>query len=538
MPKHDEAGRQIAGLLGYNPGPGIYSRLERAVQQMPANVRVEELPGLIKRYKEGVPGWELRATDLDSVIAGRDVVPRDELLARVQQTSPVYTHKEVVLAENPPTREIEQYDLESGKHVYAPMPVYQDEASRLGEGVAHGDPKYPGYGHGGSDYKELLLTQPGAGKHQYENHWTGAATNYTNANEDAVAHARFDTHGDALRINELQSDLGIYNRQMREAAGSSPTPQLPYQDDPEYIAQLEQGGWQVDYDDNGEFYVVGRKDPLEFPMEDSWLDVLIKRLALEAAKQGHRAIEVATPRAIRDGAPGKAGVGGDIENYEHFYGKVVPGALARLGRKMGGLHEDLSARFLANEVAPDLGRIREPVPPNYGSWANDMYSIEADSPRDEAMRILAAFEPPGPRPAAGPMLESRLETAFKWFSADVPPADMRERGELLQGMMEQNLLRNRPGLTAEEARAAVSQQMPQLARLAELHNEYKSTYGRLQDLGAERRRAALTQTRQSRPGRRYIMSDEMRRRLIQEGVGAAVAGGVLSQDDLINRLNQ
>ena len=251
MPKHDEAGRQIAGLLGYNPGPGIYSRLERAVQQMPANVRVEELPGLIKRYKEGVPGWELRATDLDSVIAGRDVVPRDELLARVQQTSPVYTHKEVVLAENPPTREIEQYDLESGKHVYAPMPVYQDEASRLGEGVAHGDPKYPGYGHGGSDYKELLLTQPGAGKHQYENHWTGAATNYTNANEDAVAHARFDTHGDALRINELQSDLGIYNRQMREAAGSSPTPQLPYQDDPEYIAQLVYVfRWQNQQSDN------------------------------------------------------------------------------------------------------------------------------------------------------------------------------------------------------------------------------------------------------------------------------------------------
>jgi hypothetical protein len=34
------------------------------------------------------------------------------------------------------------------------------------------------------------------------------------------------------------------------------------------------------------------------------------------------------------------------------------------------------------------------------------------------------------------------------------------------------------------------------------------------------------------------MSDEMRRRLIQQGVGASVAGGVLSQDDLIERLNQ
>jgi len=70
----DTAGRQIAGLLTYNPGPGIYSRLERAIQQMPENVRVQELPGLLKRYKEGVPGWELKATDLDSVIAGRAVV--------------------------------------------------------------------------------------------------------------------------------------------------------------------------------------------------------------------------------------------------------------------------------------------------------------------------------------------------------------------------------------------------------------------------------------------------------------------------------
>jgi hypothetical protein len=40
------------------------------------------------------------------------------------------------------------------------------------------------------------------------------------------------------------------------------------------------------------------------------------------------------------------------------------------------------------------------------------------------------------------------------------------------------------------------------------------------------------------PGRRYLMSDEMRRRLIEGGVGAAVATGIMSQDDLIDRLNQ
>ena len=97
----DKAGRQIAGLLTYNPGPGIYSRLERAVEAMPENVRVQELPGLLKRYKDGVPGWELKATGLDSTIAGRDMVPREELLGAVRERSPVHTHRESLLAEDP-----------------------------------------------------------------------------------------------------------------------------------------------------------------------------------------------------------------------------------------------------------------------------------------------------------------------------------------------------------------------------------------------------------------------------------------------------
>ncbi len=39
-------------------------------------------------------------------------------------------------------------------------------------------------------------------------------------------------------------------------------------------------------------------------------------------------------------------------------------------------------------------------------------------------------------------------------------------------------------------------------------------------------------------GKRYLMSDEMRRRLILEGVGASIGAGIMSQDDLIERLNQ
>jgi hypothetical protein len=40
------------------------------------------------------------------------------------------------------------------------------------------------------------------------------------------------------------------------------------------------------------------------------------------------------------------------------------------------------------------------------------------------------------------------------------------------------------------------------------------------------------------PAYRGVMSDEMRRRLILEGVGASIGAGVMSQDDLIERLNQ
>ena len=39
-------------------------------------------------------------------------------------------------------------------------------------------------------------------------------------------------------------------------------------------------------------------------------------------------------------------------------------------------------------------------------------------------------------------------------------------------------------------------------------------------------------------GRRYLMSDEMRRRIIEGGIGASVAAPVLSDDELIERLNQ
>ena len=479
----DQAGRQIAGLLTYNPGPGIYSRLERAIEAMPENVRVQELPGLLKRYKDGVPGWELKSVDLDAAIAGRDVVPREELLGAVRERSPVYTHSEAVLGGRPPTAPVSTNPAFSDEI----EPVYESP-SYLGAGRPHGEPRYEDYGQGGKDYTELLLLQPGQTGLGFGSHWSGTGTPV----DQAVAHARFDTHGDALRINEIQSDLGIHNRKQRELAGGS------YESPEEWSLQDSSA------------------KPLPFPMEDAWADLLIKRMALEAAHKGHRAIEVASPRAIADK------VGGNIDNYEHLYGKVVPGALERLGRKMGGLIDDT------------------PSPPTpTGGYAAVLDEMTSGSPAEgqlalrdaiEALRKIRDASPRGPRPA----FADAPSTAWnKLAAAYQGQGKVDEMAHMLHGALAVDL-----GRGGADGAMASAQMMPELMRLAENHAASMERYRRVNALAGAQRSAPQQAARSADPGRRYIMSDEMRRRLIQQGVGAAVAGGVLSQDELIDRLNQ
>ena len=518
MAKPDEAGRVIAGLLGYNPGPGIYSRLERAIEAMPDNVRVQELPGLLKRYKDGVPGWELKAVDLDSVIGGRPAVPKEELLQAVKERSPVYTHKEVVLADTPP--------METIPGAFGGLPHYQDEASAIGRGIAHGDPKYQDYGQGGRDYTEILLTQPGArSAGEYYNHWGQAATQATSANQDAVAHARFDTHGDALRINELQSDLGIHNRKMREMVGNgSDEASFVGRDaetimakdrrepDESYIRRMREDGFEIARGNQGGWVVTGLSRGLPFPLEDAWSDILIKRLALEAARKGHRAIEVASPRAIADK------VGGNIDNYEHFYGKVVPGALERLGRKMGGLVED----------APP------PRAPTYDDAADEMLKRYND-PTGEAINLILdtrkGLRREAPAFAITPV--DAFDTLAHTMRTEGPAWQAKQANELYESMLNDLISR---GAEIDVARPRAAEAMTQLMRFAEEQARVAASYRDVRGKAAER--AVATEGGVDMRPRRYLMSDEMRRRLIQEGVGAAVATGIMSQDDLIDRLNQ
>ena len=469
MGKLDDAGRAIAGLLTYNPGPGIYSRLERAVEAMPENVRVQELPGLLKRYKDGVPGWELKETDLDSVVAGRDVVPRSELLAQVKERSPVYTHREVVLGGRPPViKDQPHYSLVNfeGAPLREDVPAYQKSSSALGGGVSHAKPRYENYGQGGEDYTELLLGQPVA-PGEYHSHWgsgmwsTGPeARNY--ARNNIVAHARFDTHGDALRINELQSDLGIHNRKMREAAAGE-EPNL--------------GGMSI----------------YPFPLEDAWSDLLIKRLALEAARKGHRAIEVASPRAIADK------VGGNIDNYEHFYGKVVPGAIERLGRKMGGMTDD-------SDAATVLAASRVRGDGTESAAMLDRIVGLADMPDVDGTKYS------GLRMAAERLLGDLGIVTYQEGARGGSWGDVSDFAA-----MKHNIANNLSAIVGPQ-------------RMNEMYlraNEIAASH-------AARRQAdnMVTDTplppSMNPPGRRYIMSDEMRKRILTQGIGASLLAPLLA----------
>lgn len=457
-------GKPAIGRIGYNPGPGIYSRLERAVEAMPANVRVQELPGLIRRYKDGVPGWELREVDFPGLVGDSAVVPRKDLLDRVRERSPVYTHREVVLGGRPQSQIVDDG---------LPLAVLEDlqkSASPLGHGVSHGFPRYEDYGQGGQNYAELLLLQPGqVGMDPdmpglgFGSHWAGRSG--APSADRAVAHARYDTHGDALRINELQSDLGIHNRKVREAA-----------------AREELMGPEA-----GAHYRNTEGAELAFPLEDAWSDILIKRLALEAARGGHRAIEIASPRDIADK------VGGNIDNYEHFYGKVVPGALERLGRKMGGLQ-----------------KIRVPESaPGYFDSAMEMLRKSLE-PATRAEQMIASMRPPGPReafPAFDP------EDAFKGLvnAYRLNPNLVPHYAKALNRGLFTDVLK-----AHQYPRAEAAKHMPELMRLAEERAERLKSYAALRDAADEQSPVPAP------PPVRYIMSDEMRRRLLTQGIGASL----------------
>jgi hypothetical protein len=235
----------------------------------------------------------------------------------------------------------------------------------------------------------------------------------------------------------------------------------------------------------------------QFPLEDSWADLLIKRLALEAARKGHRAIEVASPRAIADK------VGGNIENYEHFYGKVVPGALERLGRKMGGLTPDAVGQDVVRKgyAWPETRQAAEDA-------LNDLI-VHADG-------YVGSGWGKDQTSSAG-----LVEDVIHALQVGIDPTKhaVRLRNHLVTQAVEN-------GYPTPAANTLVDQFMPGLMRQADEVTALQNNHSRLRHLAAQEKIAPPVRA----PARRYLMSDEMRRRLIEGGVGASLLAPLLMQD--------
>jgi hypothetical protein len=388
----------------------------------------------------------LNAVNLPGVVGDSKKVPRQDLLDAVRERSPVYTHKEVMLRTEPHPDEWGRPTLGDDNAFW----IHGQDASRqglgldgtpqpIGRGTPSGPARYDQYGQGGQDYTELLLTQPDS-PGSFGNHWSNQP--------NAVAHARYDTHGDALRINELQSDLGIHNRKIREKIAP-------------YIASG---------------VPVGNR-PAPFPLEDAWADMLIKRLALEAARGGHRAIEVASPRSIADK------VGGNIDNYEHFYGKVIPGSLERLGRKMGGLTE--------GTANPRGGK------PVAGTTADPDYARLMD----EVSAYDSSYDP-----RIGRMSVIDLGEAIR---SGIPGLAVRE-GERIRNSLRQ----------LGKSESEINSAMVHLASVAPRRQDA------MEDAWLYAGNFFTGDPPLPAPGRRYIMSDAMRRNILQNGIGAAIAAPI------------
>lgn len=486
----DKAGRTIAGLLGYNPGPGIYSRLERAIEGMPANVRVQELPGLLKRYKEGVPGWELKETDFPGLVGDAQVIPRQDLLDRVRERSPVFTHREIVLGGNAP-KSWEWVENSAGGQ----SPIYemgwQREPSRLGMGISHGNPRYSGVSQGGDQYTELLLLQPGAGSMPWKHHWNnlgeGSSAAVRQAANDAVAHARFDYHNDALRLNEVQSDLAIYNRKAREAGP-------PLSDD----ADVDDADVQAYLMEQG----VGAQE-LPFPMEDSYLDYLLARVGLEWARSGKPAIELASPQAISRGVAGKRGTGMDIDKLDHLMHKMVAPRLERLGRRMGGMVDDTR---MPQKDLDDLQR-------QYAS----LVDREGDQWRSMADAAIDARIPPGRSGRASYQLGPTLNGVERGLLVNDTDAMRDWAQRMFRNVAREHMGPDADWLSAAD-RAAVDA-WPHLERMVEANRAYSAAKSQIQGAPS------------ANVSRRYLPSDEMRKRILTSGIGASLMAPLLMQEE-------
>jgi len=447
-------------MLTHSPSPGLYSRLERAVEQLPKEVKIEGLENRLKKSKEGVSQWEVNPF-LESLFQSEEslgrTIPRGQLLDHVYEASPAFTHTEKVLQHG------DSLSQKWGDHI--PL-----EGGKLGDGAVVGRPQYSSHREPGTEnYREILLQQPGASQIKegsalagqdpaWQESWSGG---HWGKHPNTIAHARIGDRGDALRIAEVQSD--VRNQNVRQQAHGNP-----------------------------EIW-----DPQLFPLYDHYPEVLGKSILLKAAREGKRAVEIPDLAWLQDNTNMRpAGV-------QHVYGGQVPGTLIRAGRPLGGLIDE------GPQAAATKTRYGHSNDFFLSGW--DEAYVQAEAARTAARRLLLGMT--GVQPA-GPFVADPARHAVQQFIDQYPPAHFLHRHT-------ENLQRLRGRLAFNNLNSNINEVMPQVAALMQQYREATAAVYNAPPLGPGVRDAVVGTSR------RLVIPDEVRRKIIQGGIGLGVLAPLL-----------
>lgn len=462
-------------LLTHRPDPGLYSRLERAVEQLPKEVKVEGLENRLRKYPEGVSGWELKPFMEMVGLTTDATVPRKFLSDLVRQTSPAFTHREGVLAEGGSLPFLgRQGDV-------------WDAAGQLGSPTVVGEPQFKNATEsGGDNYRVNLLMQPTLTLPQSPSvgypTWHGG---HWGSHPNTIAHLRTKDAGDAVRIQELQSD--IRNANVR------------------HLAEMK------DFEEN--FDPKTHQDlwpQHQVPLYDAYPEVLLKSLLLRAAREGKRAIEIAPFDAISKYVSMRP------EGIQHVYGGQVPGTLIRAARPLGGLVD-------AEPFTHGSNRSKDPS--YVFSRAVEDNLSASDRRLDAARRAIVSRAGPGAAPSLIPahtLIHARNS---------VPDAEALLR-RLLAG-------REEIGFGGPAGMRLLEQEMPNIMREVDFWNEERartSINGPLISQMYDPRYRPTDLDDDDFPtvppaSKRFEIPDAVRRKILERGIGLGVLAPLLQENE-------
>lgn len=470
-----------AALLTHTPAPGLYSRLERAVEQLPKEVKTEGLENRLRKYPEGISGWELKpfmqAVEGAGVLgpqAGNPSVPRQFLLDLVHQNSPAFTHREGLLAEG------------GSLPLLGRQEDVWEAAGKIGSPTVVGKPQYATAAEDvGGNYRIHLLMQPklptssmltplGSPRKWEGGHW--------GSHPNTIAHMRTKDVGDAIRLQEVQSDIRNQNVQ--------------------HLAEQKEF-YQDTFDPSQHKDLWPQK---QVPLYDDYPEVLLKGLLLRAAHEGKRAIEIPPFDAISNYVSMRP------SGIQHVYGGQVPGTLIRIGRPLGGLIDaEPQARGPVNIPAFHQGEHA------YGAiqrTQQDMFDAASRAAR------LAGLD--------------EIDRDIIYFAN----RSVRGAEDLHKYLQHRN---HQLGYDSREMDRYLMLQMPEIMRQVELWHRARDRVSigsplleasmRADEAMEDARARGIVADPAPAPSRRLEIPDSVRKRIIQGGIGLGVLAPLLQQDE-------